>query len=346
MKALIKVRRMVRPTLNDVALKAGVSPATVSRWLNRPGSVRAEKRQNIERAVETLGYVPHGAAQALASRQSRLVGGVFPAVDNALFGHALEEFQTVLAEAGYTVVVASSAYNPDMEAQAIRRMLQSGIDALLLVGTERDRRLYDLIQARGIPFVSVWRYAADCPHPCIGFDNVHAAEHLCNHLFDLGHRHIAVLSGRLAHNDRAQDRLEGIRRSYRKHGLTFDDSLLREQTFGVSEGRDMFRSLMSCEVRPTAFICGSEPFAYGAMFEAAAMGCRVPGDVSIAGFDDLWLSSHLTPALTTVHTPHGEIGAQAARYLLAKLRNEDPPLPRPLETQLVVRQSTGPAPRA
>jgi LacI family transcriptional regulator len=337
---------MIRPTLNDVARTAGVSPATVSRWLNRPDSVRADKRQVIKRAVEALGYVPHGAAQALASRQSKLIGGIFPAVDNALFGHALEEFQTVLADAGYTVVVASSGYDPDMEARHIKRMLQSGIDALLLVGTERPGHLYDMIRSHGIPYVNVWRYAPDCPHPCIGFDNDHAAMHLCDHLFDLGHRRIALLSGRLTHNDRAQDRLEGIHRSHRKHGLTFDEALLREQPFGVSEGRDMFRSLMSGKVQPTAFICGSEPFAYGAIFEAAAMGFRVPHDLSIAGFDDLWLSSHLTPALTTVRTPHGAIGAEAAYYLLAKLRDEDPPPPRPLETQLILRQSTGPAPPA
>lgn len=333
-----------RPTLNDVAVRAGVSPATVSRWLNRPSSVRAEKRQVIERAVDTLGYVPHGAARALASRQSRLVGGIFPSVDNALFGHALEEFQDVLAGAGYTVVVASSGYDPELEARHIKRMLQAGIDALLLVGTERSQRLYEQIRSHNIPYVSVWRYTLDSPHPCIGFDNAHAAEHLCDHLFDLGHWRIALLSGRLAHNDRAQDRLEGIRRSYRKHGLEFDDAMLREQPFGVNEGRDMFRSLMSGEGRPTAIICGSEPFAYGAIFEAQAMGLRVPAELSIAGFDDLWLSSHLTPSLTTVRTPHRTIGGEAARYLLAKLRNENPQAPRALETQLVIRQSTGPAP--
>ncbi len=336
--------RSTRPTLNDVARQAGVSPATVSRWLNRPDSVRAQKRQVIERSVEKLGYLPHGAAQALASRHSRLVGGIFPAVDNALFGHALQEFQNVLAEAGYTVVVASSGYDPDMEARHIKRMLQSGIDALLLVGTKRAGRLYDLIRSYAIPYVSVWRYAPDCPHPCVGFDNVHAAEHLCDHLFDLGHRRIAVLSGRLAYNDRAQDRLLGVRRSYAKHGLSLDDSLVREQPFGVSEGRDMFRSLMSGDARPTAFVCGSEPFAFGALFEAEAMGYRVPADVSIAGFDDIWLSSHLTPSLTTVRTPHDKIGVEAARHLLGELRGESPPPPRPLETQLVVRQSTGPAP--
>ena len=337
--------RASRPTLSDVAALADVSPATVSRWLNQPLSVREAKRRQIQDAVARLGYVPHGAARALASRQSRMIGAIFPAVDNALFGHALEEFQNVLGNAGYTVVVASSGYDPDMEAKHIRRMLQSGIDALLLVGTERDSGLYDLIGRYGIPYVSVWRYARDCPHPCVGFDNIQAAQHLCDYLFTLGHNRIAVLSGYLQHNDRARDRLVGVRLSHRAHGLPLDDDLVREAPFAVTEGRDMFRALMSRPAPPTAFLCGAEPFAYGAFFEAAAMGYAVPGDLSIAGFDDLWLSSHLTPPLTTVRTPHAEIGTQAARFLITELKGEPQPAPRPLETQLIVRGSTGPVAR-
>ena len=102
---------------------------------------------------------------------------------------------------------------------------------------------------------------------------------------------------------------------------------------------------MALSPRPTAIVCGAEPFAYGAIFEAAEMGIGVPSEVSVTGFDDMWLASHITPALTTVRTPRVEMGVLAARYLLAVLAGEEPPPPRPLPYQLVVRGSSGPAPQ-
>ena len=331
-------------TLDDVARLAGVSPATVSRCLNRPESVNPEKRQRVLGAVNTLGYVPHGAARALALKQSKMVGGIFPSIDSALFGSALEVFQRNMADAGYTVVVASSAYDPEMEARHIRRLVQSGIDALMVVGLCRDEETYWPIHARGIPYVSVWRHVEDSDHPTIGFDNRAAAEHLTDYLFSLGHRRVAVLSGTLANNDRAQDRLEGVKRSCQRHGVAFDENYLQERPFGVEGGRDMFRSVMSMPEPPTAIVCGSEVFAYGAIFEAAEMKIRIPEQVSIASFDDLWLSAQITPPLTTVRTPHAEIGEQAARYLIARLKGQRIVPPRPLGTDLIIRKSTGPAP--
>ena len=166
--------KMMRPhsaKLDDVARLAGVSPATISRCLNRPESVNPEKRQRVLWAVNTLGYVPHGAARALAMKKSRMAGGIFPSIDNALFGSVLEVFQRNMADAGYTVVVASSAYDPEMEARYISRLVQSGIYALMLVGLCREEETYWPIRARNIPYVSVWRHVEGSNHPTIGFDN-------------------------------------------------------------------------------------------------------------------------------------------------------------------------------
>ena len=330
-----------RVTLDDVAHLAEVSPATVSRCLNRPESVNLDKRARVNQAIQTLGYVPHGAARALASKQSRMVGAVFPAIDNTLFGSSLDAFQRTMADADYTVIVASSTYDPAREKQHVRRMLQSGIDALMLVGLARDEETYELIQAHGIPYVTVWRSADQQPHPAVGFDNCAAAEHLTDYLFSLGHERVAVFSGILEHNDRAQDRLAGVRKSYAKHGRTLAEQDLIERPFGVEQGREMLRLLMSQEVPPTAIFCGAEPLAYGAIFEAAAQNIAVPGQVSIAAFDDTWLAAQISPKLTTVRTPNMEIGEEAAKYLIATLSGVQPPLPRPLETDLIIRESTG-----
>ncbi len=293
-------------------------------------------------AVDRLGYVPHGAARALASRQSRMVGVVFPSIDNALFGSALDAFQKTMADEGYTVIVASSAYDPDLETQHIRRMLQSGIDALMLVGTERPERTYRMIGARNIPYVTVWRTSDRTDHPSIGFDNIGAAEHLSDYLIDLGHRRIAVFSGLLNNNDRARDRLEGVRRSHDRHGLSLAEHYILQRAFSVDGGRDMIRACAAMQQRPTAVICGAEPFAYGAIFEAAELGLSVPGEISISAFDDTWLAAQITPKLTTVRTPNLEIGEEAARYLIARLSGEAAVLTRPLNTELIIRNSTAP----
>lgn len=275
-----------------------------------------------------------------------MIGAIFPAVDNALFGCALEVFQQELAHEGYTVVVASSGYDADLEARHVRNLLQNGIDALLLVGTARSADIYRLIAARQIPYVAVWRSDQASEHPCIGFDNIAAAEHLTDHLVDLGHRRFAMFSGQLDGNDRAQDRVEGVRRSLDRHGISLPANAILERPFGVDEGREMFRMVMTEDPAPTAIICGSEPFAYGAVFEAAERNIAVPDQVSIAGFDDLWLASQLSPALTTVRTPQREIGEEAAKYLLARLKGDRIAPPRPLETHLIIRKSTAPPPAA
>lgn len=332
-------------TLYDVAHQAGVSIATVSRCLNSPDSVRADKRKKVEAAIRTLGYVPDGAARALVSRRSRMIGAVFPAIDSALFGSALEEFQHQLAVQGYTVVVASSGYDPELELRHVRNLIQNGIDALLLVGAERSPEVYRLIKMRQIPYVTVWRSLVESDHPSIGFDNIAAAEHVTDYLVGLGHRQFAMFSGLLAENDRARDRVEGVQRSLARHGLELPAGAILERQFGVEEGREMARLVLSRPNPPTAIICGSEPFAYGSIFEAADMGIDVPRQVSVTGFDDLWLASQIRPSLTTVRTPHGEIGREAARYLLARLDGQPHGPPRPLDTELIIRKSTARPPQ-
>ncbi|MEM7172566.1 MAG: LacI family DNA-binding transcriptional regulator [Pseudomonadota bacterium] len=343
-------------TLEDVARHAGVSPATVSRCLNSPNSVRPNKREKVTRAIQELNYVPHGAARALASRKSRMIGAVFPSLDTDLFGGALEAFQGEVAQGGYTVVVASSAYDPAQEQRHIRNLLESGVDALMLVGAERSEEAYRLIRAKGIPYVVIWvsqapyphnlaeNLAPDLRHDCVGFDNWAAAADVTDYLLSLGHRHFAMISGTIAGNDRARLRLEGVRAALKAKSLDLAPDHLHERPFQVEDGRQAFRCLMQGETPPTAIICGAEPFAYGALFEAKEMGLSVPEDVSVVGFDDMWLAAHLSPALTTVRTPRTKMGRQAARFLLSRLMGQAVADPPPLETKLVIRKSTGPPP--
>lgn len=329
-------------TLDDVAQAAGVSPATVSRYINRPESVRAEKRLRIQSAIEQLGYVPNGAARALASRRTRMIGAIMPSLDNMLFGGPLEAFQKEIGSAGYTVAVACSDYDNQTEHTHIRNFLESRVDGLLLVGAERDPEVYRQIEQQGVPYVLTWVSGDTRKDHCVGFDNAAAAEHLIDYLVSLGHRRFGMISGFLESNDRAHARHSGVCSALTRHGLRLEPELFLERSFDPDAGRDAFHILMSTPNPPTVIVCGSEPHAYGALFEARDMNFDVPGDVSVTGFDDMWLASQTSPPLTTVRTPRGRMGRQAAQHLLAKLRGERIATPRPLETTLVVRKSTAP----
>ena len=329
-------------TLDDVARLAGVSPATVSRCINSPGLVRPALKAKVDAAIRQLDYVPHGAARTLATRRSRMIGAIFPTLDSTLFGGTLEALQREIGGAGYTLVVASSSYDNAREQDHVRNLLASGIDALMLVGSSRDESVYRLIERNGVPYVLIWISEAPGQQACVGFDNVAAAAAVTRHLLDIGHRRIGVISGLVRHNDRAAGRVAGVRQALAERGLPLEEDLVVERPFGLVEGREACRLLLTREPRPTAIVCGSEPFAYGAIFESQAMGLEVPGDLSVAGFDDIWLASHITPGLTTMRTPQREMGTLAGRYLLSVLAGEETVPPRPLEVELIVRGTTAP----
>ena len=344
-KALMKGTGRQTPTLGDVARAAGVSPATVSRCLNNPGIVRAEIRDNVMSVIDALGYVPHAAARALASRRSRTIGAVFPSLESSLFGGTIEALQTRLAENGYTLAVAATGYDQALEHEHVRNLLASGVDGLVLVGALRGEKTYALMDQKGAPYVLAWVRQPDSRHVFVGFDNFKSAVDVTEYLIGLGHRRFAMISGETDGNDRAIARLAGFREALSRAGLDPDSAQVIKTTFGIQQGRTAFRQHMESGQPPTAIVCGADPFAYGAIFEAQAMGLDVPGGVSITGFDNMDLAPHLTPGLTTVLTPQVEMGRIAGDYLLARLAGEDVEDPPALEAELVVRGSTGP-PRA
>jgi LacI family transcriptional regulator len=333
-----------RPVLADVALLAGVSTASVSRVLNEPDKVRPEMRQRVMAAVEQLGYVPDGAARALASGRLRTVGAIVPTLDNAIFASGINALQRRLAQRGFTLLVASSEYDKDEELREVHALVVRGVDGLVFVGGSHDPKLYKLLAAKGLPYVNTWVYAPEQGHPSIGFDNRAAGRRMADYLLDLGHRRIAMVAGFTAHNDRARGRVEGVREALEKRGLEIAPGHFLERAYDVREGREALRTLLRLPEPPTAVICGNDVQAMGALFEAQAQGVAVPAALSIIGFDDLPVSASLVPALTTIRVPAADIGRRSADYLLDRLAGQDPPAHTELDAELVVRGTTAPPP--
>lgn len=334
-------RKISAPTLKDVARLAGVSTATVSRCFNTPDRVVDATRERVLKIVDELGYTPHFGGRALASNRSNTVGAIIPTMENAIFARGLQAFQEALADKGVTMLVASSGYDMERELQQIRTLISQGADGLLLIGHSHLDETYEFLNRRQIPYVLTWNYRANSGVFNVGFNNRRAAAQLAQRVIEYGHRHIGVITGHTASNDRALDRVKGIRDAMERSGLSSDRLTIVPTTYSLKSGGDAFESLMTQVPRPTVVMCGNDVLATGAISRANEMGIRVPGDISITGFDDIDLAEVIQPKLTTVHVPHRKMGASAARLLLDIIDGNTECRGIELETEIVIRESLG-----
>lgn len=334
-----------RAVIADIAAAAGVSTATVSRAINTPWMVRPELRERVQEALRLLGYVPDGAARALASRRSRSVGVLVPTLSTSIFARGVEALQNRLAEAGYSLLVANSQYDLDKELIEARVLLERGVDGVVLVGNERVSEARALLRQSGLPIVVTYVCDGADGLPAIGIDNFRTNYDLTRYLFDLGHRRFGVVSSPFGANDRIRARRQGVLSCLDHRNAMPPSCALLEVPYTMESGRDALRRLVDACPEMTALICTTDVLAIGAIAEAKDLGISVPGDLSIAGFDDLEFASYLDPPLTTVHVPTEQIGHGAAELLLGLMQSRPVATRTELEGEVVIRRSTG-APRS
>jgi LacI family transcriptional regulator len=245
-----------------------------------------------------------------------------------------------MASAGQVVLLAFSDYDPAQEETQALALLARGVDALALAGTSQRPELLALLAQRGLPWVHTGAFPAPAGAACVGFRNRVVIARAVQYLLDLGHRHIGMLAGITAHNDRASDRVAGVRGALAGAGLKLPSRWLVESTYTVQAAREAMRRLLQPPA-PTAVLCGNDVLAFGALLECAATGVAVPQAMSIVGFDDLDLARQWQPSLTTMHVPTELMWELAADYLLARLDGTlAGPVQREIEVELVVRTST------
>ena len=329
------------PTLDDVARASEVSTATVSRCLNSPDRVAKETLDRVLKAVDALGYTPNFGARAMAAKRTFTVGAIIPTMENAIFARGLQAFQEELHNRGYTMLVSSSGYSPDAEHEQIRTLVSRGADALLLIGYDRAPEIYAFLEQRNVPVLVAWAFSDAHDLPAIGFDNRASMYHLTQKVIDLGHKTLAVISGVTQGNDRADERLNGIKNAWRDNGRDVASLPVIETLYDIQNGEVAMKALMEAADRPTVVMCGNDVLAVGAMRYAQSIGLRVPQDVSITGFDDIELARIVTPNLTTVHVPHREMGRKAATELVDIVEKSSAGTSIELRTTLVMRDSLG-----
>ena len=289
--------------------------------------------------MRELSYVPNFGARALASNRSNTVGVVIPTMENAIFARGLQALEESLSENGITLLVATSHYDVDVEARQVRTLLGRGIDGLVLIGEARPQSTYDLLVRSGVPCVLVWNPNGLSPHCSVGFDNRAAARTMTEEVLAWGHRRVAMIAGVTEWNDRASERVAGVRIALSERGLALEPPYIVEAAYSLDAGAEAVKRLARLDPRPTAVVCGNDVLAAGAILGLRELGIVVPDAISVVGYDDIDLADVATPALTTVHVPHRRMGKAAAELLLGMIRSEEVERNVVLETSITLRSS-------
>ena len=340
MPKAVKMRWGERPKLQDVAKAAGVSPATVSRVLNNPKIVRPAVQQKVRRAISSLGFTPDAAARALKSRRSRTVGAVVPTLGVAIFAEGIGALQSRLRDHGYTLLIASSEYDREKERQEIGVLLDRGVDGIVLVGDRFADDVEALARRYDIPLLTTYISKSSRRIPAIGADNGQAMREVTEHLIELGHREFSVVTDAAKSNDRTAARRDGVVRALAAKGIKLSPNRIVKVPYSIASGRASLRTLLRTSPEATAIVCTSDALAIGVIAESKTLGMVVPRDVSVTGCDDIEISAHTDPPLTTINMPAAEIGQLAADHLSALMSGSPVPLVNQLPARLVIRNSS------
>ena len=335
-------KRPAAVSIRDVARRAGVSIATVSRAVNRITTVDPELATRVWKAIDEVGYFPNTQARALVSGRSRMLGLIVSEITNPFFPELVQEFENLAVAQGYEVLIGSTNYEPARTESLIRRMLQRNVDGVAVMTFGIEEELVQKLVEREFPLVFV---DAGPDQPNVRVLKVNYGEGIrqaVQHLAALGHRRIAFISGPLRLRS-AIARREAFLKSMAELGLTVPTAHLVEGNHTMEGGIVAMEQLTSNSAPPTAVMCSNDMTAIGALHALFRTTRTVPRDISVVGFDDIHLAQFMLPPLTTVQMSCKDLAAAAVEALRAGIERDHPNASKTewqISTRLVVRQST------
>ncbi|MDG0982370.1 MAG: substrate-binding domain-containing protein [Tateyamaria sp.] len=302
-----------------VAIAAGVSPATVSRFFNRPELVRLSTRRKIDRTVKKLGYIRNRAAQTIHGIRSGTIGLVVPTIDNTIFAEMIQAFSDEVGLNGFTILLGTHNYNNAREYDVLRKFLEHRVDGVAVVGLDHSEEVYNLIESQNIPSVSLWNYAKSSRLICVGADNFDAGRKIAAHVLAQGYSKITTLFPPLAGNDRATSRANGIMEVLEEGGVSPALADQLETLYSISSAKKVVIDYLKSGSRPDAIICCNDILALGAVYASQSLGLSVPEDIAVTGVGDFKGSKEIEPALTTIRIPAKTIGALGGAALVQSI---------------------------
>lgn len=306
------------PTIREVARRAGVSVATVSRVMNGRGPVSERTRLTVDEAIRETGFRPNVIGRGLKTARSGTLGVLVPSLQNPIFADAVQGIERAAEAGGYRILLTSSNYLPEKEAAAIDVLLCNRVEGLVLtVADESTSRALEFLVRAHVPFVLVFNPAGTASHSIVTIDNYAAARDIVSRLMRMGHRRIAMIAGDSQASDRSNLRRAGYEQALVDGGLRPGPVI--EVGFDSRDLARHCRFLLSCDPAPTALFCSTDMLAIAAIRGFAALGLGVPDDISVAGFDGIEVGQCMSPSLATVVQPAEDMGMRAVEHLLERL---------------------------
>ena len=328
-------------TIVDVAREAGVSHSTVSRVLNGRPHIKPETRARVMVALERLGYAPDMRARGLAGGRLGVVGLVVLDLESSYITQVVRGVDAALADHGLDLMLCTTHRREQRETSYVSRLSVGLVDGLLVLLPKRSDQYANDLAARDFPFVLIDHSGSPLANSVVAA-NRHGAMSAMEHLAELGHRRVAVITGDLD-TTAGRDRLSGSQTAVTRLGLDPDPDLVVAGDFLETGGYSAAMRLFELDEPPTAVFAGSDTAAFGVVRAARDAGVDIPGDLSIVGFDDIPEAALTTPSLTTVRQPMSEMGRRAVTMLIERIEYPQRPVAHiEYPTELIARDSTAP----
>jgi LacI family transcriptional regulator len=333
-------------TIRDVALRAGVSIAAVSRALNQSGYVSSEIKQRVHEAVQELHYRPHDSARGLKLQRTNTIGLVIADITNPFYAELAAGVLSSAKKWGYHVILAAMDEEPAQEEEYLNVLMEKRVDGILAVATGQNARLWREAIELGIKVVLVDRKIASLPDAdVVLLDNVKGGYDATAYLTALGHRRIGIMSGPLS-TTTGQGRLQGYYKALEEKALPIDPELVQMVSFKRKSGIQAIEQLLALRKPPTAIFATNNLIGETAMFALRERGIQIPEEISLVMFDDVPWASLTIPALTVVAQPVSLLGKHAVEQLMQRLQHPDVLVSEGrtivLEPELIVRESCAP----
>jgi LacI family transcriptional regulator len=329
-----------RPTtIREVAEKAGVSIATVSRVISGSGGVSKKLEKRVQKSIEALDFRPNQVARRLRARSTKVIGVVINDIHNPFNHDLIEGIESVLQENEYLLLLGNTSDNPQREQQKLNSFLSEDVTGLIFACSNQDATYYNKLLDKGIALVAVDRKPANLKVDCVQVDNDEAAFRAVQHLVQEGHKRIGLVAGPLTISTAAQ-RCAGYQRALVAAGLAVDPQLIQVGDYRQVGGYSAMGVLLDQPDRPSAVLVSNNLMTLGALQMIHERDLNIPDEIALIGFDDMPWAASLRPPLTVIAQPVFEMGAVAARLLMGRIQEPGSPIQQvTLDTKLIVRAS-------
>lgn len=329
-------------SIHEVARRARVSIATVSRTINGVPSVTPQLSRRVWKVVKELGYYPNTQARALVSGRSRIFGLIVSEITNPFFPEIVQGFEDIAVQHNYEILTTSTVHDPKRMALSVRRMIERRVEGVAIVTFGMEEEIFADLKSRQVPLVFI-DVGPSLPRMSnIRIDYLHGIRQAVQHLAALRHEKIGFISGPLTLKT-AVARQRAFVQAMEEVGLSMDPKYQIEGHHTMDGGIEALKQILSLSKPPTAVLCSNDMTAIGVMREAYEEGIRIPDDLSVVGFDDIRLAQFTIPPLTTVKMSQAEIARLAFHALLSEVQRKSPSSEGSeyvLRTSLVLRDST------